>query len=239
MRVLSLDTTTRAGSVALVDDDRVVEEHGGDPSRSHAERLPGEVMRLLKECDVDLSEIDVFAVASGPGSFTGLRIGIATVQGLAFVGRRRVVGISALEALAHAGSVDVAPESTVAAWMDARRREVFSALYRVGSAEAFTPERLEEVEPAAVGDPGVTLARWADLGAPPAMLVGDGAVLYGDLIRRSGFPRTAIVEPPPLAGAIGRLAVAYARRGDAVDPAGIRPLYVRRPDAEIARAARP
>ena len=238
MRVLALDTTTRAGSVALVVDDRVVEERGGDPSRSHAERLPGEVMTILKDCDVDLSEIDVFAVASGPGSLTGLRIGIATVQGLAFVGRRRVVGISALEALAQAGSVGVAPESTVAAWMDARRREVFSALYRVGSADAFTTKRLEEVEPAAVGDPGVTLGRWAHLGARPAMCVGDGAVLYGDLIGRSGFPRTAIVSPPPLAGAIGRLAVAYARRGDAVDPADIRPLYVRRPDAETARAAR-
>ena len=70
------------------------------------------------------------------------------------------------------------------------------------------------------------------------MFVGDGAVLYGEVIRRSGPPHASIVEPPLLAGAIGRLATAYARRGKAVDPGGIRALYVRRPDAEVARTAK-
>lgn len=238
MRVLALDTTTREGSVALVEDECIVAERRGDPSRSHGERLPGEILTLLGERGIVMSSIDVFAVASGPGSFTGLRIGIATVQGLAFACERPVVGVSALEALAHAGSGAAVPGSAVAAWMDAHRREVFSALYKVDSGGAFTPERLREIEPAAVGGPEATLARWSDLCPAPIMFVGDGAVLYGDLIGRSGLAGAAIVEPPPLAGVIGRLAVAYAGRGEATGPAAIRPLYIRRPDAEISRAAR-
>ncbi len=106
MRVLALDTTTRAGSVALVDDERVVDERSGDAPRPHAERLPGEIIALLAAHGVAVADVDLFAVASGPGSFTGLRIGIATIQGLAFVRQRPVVAVSALEALAQLGSRD-------------------------------------------------------------------------------------------------------------------------------------
>src|SRR4051812_37344406 len=100
MRVLALDTTTRAGSVALVEDDRVVAERAGDPARSQGQRLPGD----LADLGAPWTAIDVFAVASGPGSFTGLRIGIATMQGLALVTGGRLVGVSALEALAQIAS---------------------------------------------------------------------------------------------------------------------------------------
>src|SRR5207249_912032 len=103
MLVLALDTTTRAGSVALVDEDEVVEERAGDATRSHAERLPGEVQSLLEGQGLTSAAIDLFAVAAGPGSFTGLRIGIATMQGFAFVHRRRIVPVSALEAMAWIG----------------------------------------------------------------------------------------------------------------------------------------
>ena len=230
---LALDTTTPAGSVALVDDDgRVVDERRGDASRTHAARLPAEILTVLDACGVGLADVDLFAVASGPGSFTGLRIGIATIQGLAFVHRRRVVGISALEALAQIASESQAPGAIVAPWMDAHRREIFSALYRVTDSAPFTPARLVEIEAPSVGDPAATLRRWAE-GDGPSLFVGDGAVLYGDTIRAS-FAHATIVDPPPLAGTIGRLAIVHARSGDAVDPASLRALYVRRPDAEIA-----
>ena len=243
MRMLALDTTTRAGSVALVDDNLIVEERPGDPSRTHAERLPAELLTVSDAHGVALSAIDGFAVAAGPGSFTGLRIGLATIQGLAFVTGRRIVGVSALEALAQVASRDVAAGTLVAAWMDAQRREVFSALYRVTSAELFDPDRLIELEPAGVGDPDSTLTRWRDrlgptipLGAgEPIVFVGDGAVRYADLVRGRGEGSRRVMAPPLLAGAVGRMAVARARRGEGVDPASVRPLYVRRPDAEIAR----
>src|SRR3954463_2446186 len=85
MRVLALDTTTRAGSAALVEDDRIVDERSGDGTRTPALRLPGELLTLADANGWALSAIDLYAVASGPGSFTGLRIGIATIQGLLLV----------------------------------------------------------------------------------------------------------------------------------------------------------
>src|SRR5438128_3217885 len=114
MKVIALDTTTRTGSAALIADGRVIEERAGDSARTQAERLPGEVMALAASHHVALAEIDMFAVATGPGSFTGLRIGIATVQGLAAVQRRRIVGVSTLDALAHAESQRVSAGTPIA-----------------------------------------------------------------------------------------------------------------------------
>src|SRR5262249_50754932 len=156
MRVIALDTTTRSGSVALVDSDRVIEERAGDAARSHAERLPSEIVTLAAAHQLPLSDVDLYGVASGPGSLTGLRIGIATIQGLACVRRRRIVAVSSREALAHARSLDAAAGTIVAAWMDAHRRDVFTALYRVRDATAFNGGHLEELEGPAVGDPGST-----------------------------------------------------------------------------------
>src|SRR5471030_2377516 len=185
MRVVALDTTTRAGSAALVIDDRVVDERSGDGALTHALRLPGEILTLADGNHWPLSGVDLYAVASGPGSFTGLRIGIATIQGLAFVNRRPVVAVTALEALAHAVSGEMAPGSVVAAWMDAHRHDVFAAVYRVTGAPLFTSERLEAIEGPTVGDPASTLARWlGPLAAVPSVFTGDGAVMYaGDITR--------------------------------------------------------
>ena len=204
MRVLALDTTTREGSLALVEDDRVIVERAGDPARSHAERLPGDLLRLLGETGVSASAIDVFAVAAGPGSFTGLRIGIATIQGLAFVTGRPIVAVSALEALAQATSRGLLPGSIVAAWMDAHRREVFSALYQVAEAPLFAPDRLVEIDRAAVGEPGATLSRWTERFPPVALFAGDGAAAYATLLTESA----RVLPSPLLAGGIGLMAIA-------------------------------
>jgi tRNA threonylcarbamoyladenosine biosynthesis protein TsaB len=237
MRVLSLDTTTRAGSIALVADGRVVDERRGDPLRTHAERLPGDLLALLAAHALTLSAIDVFAVASGPGSFTGLRIGIATIQGAAFVEQRPVVGVSALSALAQIGSANAQPGDLVAAWMDAYRRDVFSALYRVSGAAAFEPARLVEVEAPMVDDPVATLQRWErHIAGKPITFLGDGAVLYAEAIEQHTVaPHRIVREVPLLAGAIGRMASAVAAAGTACAAGGVQALYVRRPDVEIAR----
>jgi tRNA threonylcarbamoyladenosine biosynthesis protein TsaB len=232
MRVLALDTTTRAGSVAVVDDNRVVVDERGDAARSHAERLPGDLLAALEHAGMTLADVDLFAVASGPGSFTGLRIGIATMQGLAFVRQKRIVPVSVLFALAIGGAGTLDEGAVVGAWMDAHRREVFSALYRVTAAPPFAPERLVELESPAVGDPAAVWTRWRRI-AEPAAVAGDGAVQYAAAIGG----RARVIDPPPLAGIIGRIAAIRAARGDSVTPAGVQPLYVRRPDAEIARDA--
>ena len=238
MHVLALDTTTREGSVALVDAHQIVEERRGDAARSHAERLPGELVQLAGAHGLSVGRIDLFAVAAGPGSFTGLRIGIATIQGLALTTGRRIVAVSALEALAQSGGT--APGTLVAAWMDARRQDVFAALYELTDAPVFSPERLVEVEGPSVGTPAATLSRWrSQICDANVLFVGDGAMLYADTIdtfsRSTSAGWKLLPETPLLAGAIGRMALARAERGETIDPAAVHPLYVRRPDAEVER----
>jgi tRNA threonylcarbamoyladenosine biosynthesis protein TsaB len=230
MRVMALDTTGRVGSVALVDDGRLVDERAGDASRTHGERLPGELAAL----GVEWSSVDVFAVAAGPGSFTGLRIGIATIQGLALVNKRPAAGVSALEALAQLASRDRAEGDTIAAWIDAQRGEVFSALYRVGPAPLFTPERLVELETPAVAAPLATMSAWSRHDLRSTTFAGDGAVRYAPALEADGAIMR-VAAPALLAGAVGCMASVCAARGLTTAPDAVRPLYIRRPDAELHR----
>lgn len=234
MRVLALDSTTRGGSVALLDDARLVEERAGDSSRSHAERLPGELTRLLADHDLAFADVDLFAVASGPGSFTGLRIGIATMQGLALVRQRPLAGVSALDALAVAGAAAATPGEVIAVWMDAHRKDVFAALYNVERADSDGLQQVSEADGPSVGDPAATLLRWRAGGVCPSLIIGGGAILYAESIAQA-IPAARIEAPPLLASFIGRLALARALSGEAHHPAALQPLYVRRPDAEVAR----
>jgi tRNA threonylcarbamoyladenosine biosynthesis protein TsaB len=230
MMVLSLDTTTRGGSCALARDGVVVRERAGDASQPHDARLPHDLMTLLSDAQVALDEIDVYAVATGPGSFTGLRIGIAAMQGLAFAAGKPLIGISAFDALAHRAGAAAATPARIATWIDAWRGEVYAALYEDGGEiEAPTVERVDAV-----------LARLRQ--APtPLLLIGDAAAIYRDTIINVLGDSVRIAEPaaPLLAGTIARLAMKPARAGQLPPPHAIRPLYVRRPDAELARDARP
>jgi tRNA threonylcarbamoyladenosine biosynthesis protein TsaB len=232
MLVLALDTTTRAGSCALVRDGVTVHELAGDPSSSHAEHLPGDLITLLESQHARLEAIDVFAVATGPGSFTGLRVGIATMQGLAFATGKPLVGVSALDALAQLAAAD--PRDTVATWIDAWRGEVYAALYGNG----------QEIEPPTVEHPADVLrrldARLAEQASGGCVFIGDGAATFAGVIRTTLGRRARIADPvlPLLAGAIGRLAGDAAAAGTRPAPDAIRPLYVRRTAAELARDAR-
>jgi tRNA threonylcarbamoyladenosine biosynthesis protein TsaB len=228
MLVLALDTTTRRGSAALTRDGVLIAAYIGDATITHGERLPGDLIRLLSAHALRLSDVDLFAVAAGPGSFTGLRIGIATQQGLALANNRPLVGISALDAVNHATRFGAVPallsaDAVVGVWIDAQRGQVFSALYRVDRA----------IEGPSVEKPADVLARWVWPG--PDVFTGDGALEYSPLIQQA-FPDAQIVlELPPLAPSIGRLAEEHLREHGANAPDAIRPIYVRRSDAELAR----
>jgi tRNA threonylcarbamoyladenosine biosynthesis protein TsaB len=239
---LALDTTTPAGSLAVAREGRLLRARRGVPDRPHGERLPGDIVALLEEVGVALTDVSLFAVARGPGGFTGLRIGIAAIQGLAFALRTPVVGVSALDALAQAGCEEASlpPGTMLGAWMDAARHEVFAALYQVvTSSDAGSLARVDIVDPPSVGAPGAVLGRWMPLlEGRPACLVGEGAVRYRSAIA-DGLPTAGVLGAwPPLAAAMVPLAIDAAARGLAGSPHAIRPLYVRRPDAEIARDRR-
>jgi tRNA threonylcarbamoyladenosine biosynthesis protein TsaB len=226
MLVLALDTTTPSGSCALAVDGEVVREEGSDASRSAAERLPADLMTILERARRRLDDVDVFAVATGPGSFTGLRIGIATMQGLAFAGGTPLVGVSGLDALERIGREEAAGRR-IAAWVDAWRGEVYAALY----------DREGEVEAPVVARPDALLSQYD---ATPTLFIGDGARTYRDVIQARGGPAWRVAEAvvPMLAGTIATLAASIVAAGASPAPHLIRPLYVRRTDAELARDGR-
>jgi tRNA threonylcarbamoyladenosine biosynthesis protein TsaB len=222
--ILSLDTTTSAGSTAVLRGDIVLAEQIGNPELTHGERLPEDLMRVLREASLRIEDVELFAVAAGPGSFTGLRVGIATAQGLAMARARRVVPVSALEALARAAINGHAP---IAAWMDAHRREVFS--------EVYAPDGRDVLEPAQSSLPSTLLETWADTPGGTRVFIGDGAVRYrAEIVAR--FADARVLPAPPLAGLIGQIAAASLER--AVLPHAVVPIYIRRPDAELARSRR-
>jgi tRNA threonylcarbamoyladenosine biosynthesis protein TsaB len=229
--VLALDTTTRAGSVAVLRGQVVLALIEGDATRTHGERLPGELEAALARGGVALREVDLLAVASGPGAFTGLRIGLAAMQGLAMVAGKPVVGISALDALADAVWHDDAMVSRLATWMDAQRGEVFAAWYdRTAAAESST--RTEPI----VGSPGAVLATMPFAEHEKVTFVGDGALRYRATIAEArGSCARVFDHVPPLAPAVARLGQRLAAAGGAGPPHALQPLYVRRSDAELDR----
>ncbi len=250
MLILALDTTSPRGSLALARDGRLVDETIGDPGLTHGQRLPGELQALLERNGVTVEAVDRYVVASGPGSFTGLRVGIATIQGLALVYGRRVVGISVLDTLVEVAARLAVCEThgpdVIAPWIDAKRGEVFSALYEPVSwvhgaddGPSAGAHWQVVVGPVAV-DPASLLDTWAaTFSTRRVWVIGDGvAGCRGLLAGCLGPDSRAIDETPPLAGVMAIMASAEQWRARAVTPHAIRPLYVRRPDAELARDRR-
>ena len=225
MVVLAIDTATPTGSSAVVRDGVVVVERAGDPSRTHGERLPRELMDLLDAAALPLEAIDAYGVATGPGSFTGLRVGIATIQGLALARGARVMAVSNFEA--HARRTPPSSER-LAIWLDAHRGEVFATLLDI--------DRQDVLEPPTSLTPAATLAHWSPSLADgaPIRFVGDAVPHCARIIADRLGPR-AILETavPLLAGVIGQTACSHP--SGTVAPHAIVPLYVRRPDAELAR----
>jgi tRNA threonylcarbamoyladenosine biosynthesis protein TsaB len=231
MVILALDTSANRGSAAVIraDGERtIVVERAGDESRPHGERLPMELMAVLREAGASIEDLGGLAVAVGPGSFTGLRVGIATIQGLALARSLPVTPVSTFEALAwHArGST-----GAIAAWVDAHRGEVFATL--------LAPDGRTVLAPAAALAPEAALDAWRDALAPFARVrfLGDGAVRYRDVIHGRLGPQAEVdAAAPMLAGGIAW--IASTEPGRAVRPHALVPQSVRRPDVELTRDRR-
>ena len=227
MITLALDTSTRAGSVALRRDGVLIRAHVGAADVPHGRRLPGDLLDLLAACGVSLPEVTLYAVAIGPGAFTGLRSASRRCRASRSRTAGPLAGVSALEACAYAVPDDAAAAGTplVAAWMDAARgRGVHRALC------PSTPRSRPDARRRTGGrSPQATLARWAALVTPIGVLfAGDGAMRYEDMIR-AAFASRGVVVPrvPALANTIGEraeaAAAAGARRTAACGASALRP----------------
>ena len=249
MLILSLDTTTKAASCAVARDGVVLNEERIDAARQLALQLPGALRDILDLSAIALEDIDAFAVATGPGSFTGLRIGIATMQGLAFGQRRPLIGISGLTALRAVASPAFLG-SRIATWVDAWRGDVYAALFedgrQVGDPVVARPGDLLDAMIGRDFGSGIGDSSGSRIPDPASRLmandvtfIGDGAETYRELIVSRLGHAARIADPvvPLLAGVIAVLATIDYTKGHRPPPHAIRPLYVRRPDAELARAA--
>ena len=211
MRVLAIDTTTVRGSVALLEDGRVMGEVRLATADGHSRWLLPAVEQLRQQEGRALHEMDAWAVTTGPGSFTGQRVGLATVQGLALGTGKPCVGLSALDVLASL----VSEEGPVVAVMDAWRSEVYACLYEGG----------RPTIPAWVGP----LADLASLVPRRSVFVGDGAAKYRERIAEL-WPEARVLEVDLyLAAALGRLAGKALGEGQGTPPERLRPLYLRGP----------
>ncbi len=227
--LLALETATRVMSVALLDGDRVVAEISSDDARVHSERLLPAIDRLLDLAGTRLDAVGAFAISIGPGSFTGLRIGLATLKALAFDETRPLAAVPTLAALCAAAAGAPGP---VAALLDARRGEMYAAaVASAGDAEptllrdsVFTPEELAAVLP-----PETTLVIGEDAEPAAARL----RLLRPDL---RALPPAACAAR---AGRVGRLARMLLADGRALPAAELVPRYVRRAEAEVRRTGEP
>jgi tRNA threonylcarbamoyladenosine biosynthesis protein TsaB len=218
MRVLAVETSSLAGGVALLDDERLVAEYLLDVSVTHSERLMSAVDRVLADARWSARELTGLAVAIGPGSFTGLRIAVSTVKGLALALDLPIAAVPTLDAMAAALPWAALPVCPV---LDARKGEVYASRYRWDGRAmqreweylALSPEEL------------------ADRLTEPVILAGDGAASI-----RS--PHARLVPPPrrlPSPACVGTLGVDRLRRGETVGAAALAPLYLRPSEAELRR----
>jgi tRNA threonylcarbamoyladenosine biosynthesis protein TsaB len=224
--LLAIETATRVASVALLRGEVLVGEVSGAPGRAAAEALLPAVDQLLREHDTVAGDLDAFAVSIGPGSFTGLRVGLATLKGLAFGTDRPVACVPTLAALAETVPRRDLP---VAALLDARRAELYAAIYDL--AEEGPRARLAE---------GVYgLPELFEQLPPDCVLVGEGAALFGSEIRERLGAGIAVAAGQASAAAVGRIGARMLARGEGVAAAAVVPRYVRRAEAEAKRTGEP
>ena len=222
--ILAVETATLAGSIALARGAEVIRGINGDPQISHSNTLLADLDRLLNEAGVKLPEIDLFAVAAGPGSFTGLRIGIATVKALAATLERPCAAIPTLEAVALAGGVSDAS----VALLPAGRGEVFAQLFSV-SREGVV-KALDQ--PSHISPPRM-VARYGS--REQLVWCGEGAIAQRALIESHGAGKQWRIAPPAsnLATQVASLALQRFRESQTVAPDALRAIYVRPSDAEL------
>ncbi len=223
MLILAVDTTTPGGSVALLEGGSLLAEANVDSAATHSARLFRSIDFLLDARGKDIRDVDAFAVAAGPGSFTGIRIGIGAIKALALASGRPVVAVSTLLALAT--KLAAAGARLVCPILDAKKGEIYAGLFEAREGE------LVEAIPQGAYDPDAFFARL------PAGLVisfgGSGLAAYGAKLLSCVGDQARFPERSPfIAAEIGRIGDGLIRAGKAIDAAALEPLYFRRSQAE-------
>ena len=231
MLVLAIESSSQVAGAAIVDEERIISECVLNKGLKHSEVLMPIIDSVFSMGDVEVSDIDLFAVSKGPGSFTGLRIGIATAKGLAQSVNRPVIGVPTLDGLAY--NIQYTSH-IICPMLDARRGEVYTSIYQY---EADTLVRKWEYM-------AISLRELMDNILPKdgkVVFLGDGTIAYRNLIKEHMKDR-AIIAPPIFinqrASSIAQVAIELARGGHMEDFRELEPFYLRKSQAERSLAGK-
>jgi tRNA threonylcarbamoyladenosine biosynthesis protein TsaB len=224
MKILGVDTSTSCCSIGFVDGESIVAEYLLDVPTTHSERLLNSIEHVFEQAGCALGELDGWAVSLGPGSFTGLRIGISTIKGLAFATAKPVAGIPTLDALAS----NVSPTPyLICPILDARKGEVYTSFYQYD--EKGLLRRLSDYQALRPEDLAKRIER-------KTIFLGSGVKTYGERLQKA-VPALASFVPAslnlPRGSSVARLGWERFRRNEALDLSTFTPIYVRASEAEI------
>lgn len=230
MRILALETSAKAVSAAVTEDGRLLALGSQDTGLTHSRTLMPIVEHIIKNADLTLADMDAIAVAVGPGSFTGIRIGVSAAKGLAFAASIPAVGVSTLASMARNVAL---MDGLVVCAMDARRNQIYNALFEAKNGELtrLTPDR-------AIGLEDLAEELRGDL--RPKTVVGDGGRLCAEALTAAGV--ACRLAPPHLvmqsAATVALEAEEAAQNGGLISAQELLPVYLRPPQAERLRRER-
>jgi tRNA threonylcarbamoyladenosine biosynthesis protein TsaB len=223
MLILGIDTSTTTGGVALVSEERLIANYQLDVTVTHSARLFPAIDAMLRDAQLTLNNLNGIAVAIGPGSFTGLRIGVAAAKSLAFLNKIPLIGISTLEALAY----PLSPTNLlICPILDALRGEVYAAGFQAdhGRLERIFEDRI------------ISIPELLALLQPPCLFTGNGITKHQQEIQNK-FGKEAVFAPlnlrVVLPSSIAGLGLQQLAAGILDDPLKLEPRYLRRPEAEV------
>ncbi|MGE4353934.1 MAG: tRNA (adenosine(37)-N6)-threonylcarbamoyltransferase complex dimerization subunit type 1 TsaB [Oscillospiraceae bacterium] len=228
MLTLAFESSAKSASVALMCDGKLLGQYYQNSGLTHSRTLLPMAEDMLKNLDLKLSDIDLFAVSRGPGSFTGIRIGVAAVKGLAWALDKPVCGVSTLEAMANL-AISAGEGTIVCCAMDARRNQVYNALFGIenGKPKRLTPDRAISVD---------ALRAEIEKMEQTPYLVGDGAALCHENFTVNGL--SAILAPEPVRNQSAWGVAVAAQTGEKISADDLSPVYLRLSQAERERNER-
>lgn len=223
MKLLAIETSTTLGGVAILNDDRLIVESRINVKVTHSERLMSEIDHSLKQAGMKIDDIDVFGISIGPGSFTGLRIGLSTIKGLSYATGRKIVSVPTLEAFAW--NIPFS-RYQVCPLLDARKKEVYAGIFK------WNGNSFERI----INEQTIKVKDLVSLITEPTIFLGEGAIIYSvDMqIALGNFFITARPQHMvPSPSNVALLGMKKARSEEFEDPVSLVPMYMRKSEAEI------
>lgn len=229
MKILAIDTSTKYLSVAVADSDKILAEHTKLAERNHAPLIVKTVDALLRKVKLSLRDIGCFALGIGPGSFTGLRIGVAAVKGFAFAAAKPVASVPSYDAIAHnilAQKKTEVDGKEIIIIGDAKKDKIYAAVYK------YEKDKLKNISRYLLLKP----ADFVKMIKSPAIFAGDGIPVYGGLLKKEKRKMHEYLPERlwyPRAGVIAKLGLEKFKKGETINAVKLVPMYLYSKECDI------